>query len=250
MRLPTLIIILLICCSAYAQQTEAPDLFETASFSSERRILRTGISFRRDEPVYERYFWKANLLIPTYRSSAQWGISAQWQFLANNPFLLLILEGSFQRDVAVFDERDMLGVLHNYNGPDFEESFTYHRFGLSPGIQIEPFADYGLSPYFNGKCLAVFPTKMLYEYTVTASNNIPNLPTLVTIENGAKMSVGWEIEVGFRADLNPHATFMIGFYYQELEQKVNWPAIESREISDTVLGFNRLGFITGLAYTW
>jgi hypothetical protein len=232
----------------YAQE-ETYDLLETIYYSSGKRRLGVGITFRQDQYVYSNYLWKANRMIATYRRKNQWSLSAQWQLLAKSELLWLTLEGSYQRDRITFDENDMKILRWNYAGPDFEEKISYSRYTIMPGIQIEPLANFGLSPYFNVKAFFVFPTHLRYDYEVT-STNIPSNVIKESVENGALISLGWEYEAGLRAQVHPKVVLYTGFYYQNLEQRIDWPQVESRDIKDTILVFNHRGFIVRLNYIW
>jgi hypothetical protein len=247
-RFFVLVISLFFSVLSYAQE-ETYDVLEAIFYSSGKRRLGVGLTFRQDQYVYSNYFWKANRMVATYRRKDQWSLSAQWQLLAKSELLWLTLEGSYQRDQVTFDENDMKILLWNYAGPDFEEKISYSRYAITPGIQIEPLANFGLSPYFNVKAFFVFPTHLRYDYDVT-STNIPSNVIKQTVENGALISLGWEYEAGLRAQVHPKVVLYTGFYYQQFEQKIDWPQLESREIKDIILGFYQRGFIVRLHYIW
>lgn len=219
--------------------------------SERRRALRLGVHFQRDQLVYENYVWDANKLVPTFRRTAMWSGYFNWQALAHKEAFFVLLEGSYLSDKLELNEDDEL-LFRNQNNisiSPFEEKIDYQRLRLAVGIQIEPFDDYRLSPYFTGKFLLIVPTHLNYIYNVQ-DNSFNSNPLKTTINGGAKIMPAWEIVAGFRSYLSNKVILSLGIYYQEIDQKTVWPELSYRAYGDTIFRFDRSGFTASLAYEW
>jgi hypothetical protein len=235
---------LLFCFSPFlllGQQASVAD-----NFWSQKKV-RVGLSYSSDNSPNDPYIWQANKIVAAIQRDLVLELSIGLQpFKKINILRTQFLVGYNQTNFEKGFKDSWL--LQNWNGNGFEETVAYNTWQLGLGLQIEPFAQNTLSPYFSGHFLLAIPSHLQYELSqATAGLDYPGYRQ---VTGGGRISPGFKLDTGLRLQPFKHFCFTFGVYYIEQDVLVDWPDFSGRNPDKVLLALENTGVQLGVQYRW